>query len=145
MTETAGVMSAPLPSSFAGRNQRNAPAAGLLRERETYFKRYLYRNYRTFASITHRFGRRLTLTGWVIMSGTVAAAALGADTAASSSYQTFAMLGCLVLASAICTLFGRATLKLERRLPKFGSVGETLRYSILVRNQGSKRLKTRSN
>jgi len=131
-------MSAPRPFSFAWRNLGNAPAGGLVQNRETFFKRYLHRNYRTFDSITHRFGRRLTLTGWVVLAGTVAAAALGADTAASPSYQTFSILGCLVLASAFCTPLGRPQLSLERILPKFGSVGETLRYRILVRNRGRK-------
>ena len=110
----------------------------LMAGRDSYFKRWVYRNYRVFASLTHRFNRRLTLAGWVILCGTVAAAALGADTAASYSYQTFAMLGCLVIASALCTPFGRPQLSLERRLPKFGTVGETLRYRILLRNPGRK-------
>ncbi|HEY3860909.1 MAG TPA: DUF58 domain-containing protein [Verrucomicrobiae bacterium] len=114
----------------------SAPQSYLLAEQESYFKRYLYRNYRTFASITHRFRRRLTLTGWIVLCGAVAAAALGADTATSSSYQTFAMLGCLIAASALCTPFGRSQLSVKRRLPKFGSVGETLRYRIVVRNEG---------
>jgi uncharacterized protein (DUF58 family) len=131
-------MSAPQPYSLKGRNLWSVSAASLRQERASYFKRYLYRNYWAFASVTHRFKRRLTLTGWVILGGTVAAAALGADTAASSSYQTFAMLGCLVVASALCTPFGRPRLSLERRLPRFGSVGEILRYRILVRNEGSK-------
>jgi uncharacterized protein (DUF58 family) len=121
-------MSPPQPSSLARPRQK----------REYFFKRYLYRNYWAFASIAHRFRRRLTVVGWVILCGTLAAGALGADTAASLSYQTFAMLGCLVLASVLCTPFGRPTLALERRLPKFGSVGETLRYRILARNLGHK-------
>jgi uncharacterized protein (DUF58 family) len=107
-------------------------------ERDSYFKRYLYRNYQTVASVTHRFKRRLTLTGGVILCGTLAAAALGADTAASYSYQTFAMLGCLVVASAFCTPFGRPRLSLKRALPKFGTVGENLSYRILIRNLGRK-------
>jgi uncharacterized protein (DUF58 family) len=48
------------------------------------------------------------------------------------------MLGCLVVASALCTPFGRPRLSLERRLPRFGTVGESLSYRILVRNQGRK-------
>ena len=120
------------------RSLLHAPATGYLRNRETIFKRYLYRNYHTFASITHRFRRRLTLTGWVVLGGTVAAAALGADTAASSSYQTFALLGCIVLASALCTPLGRPRLTLQRILPKFGSVGEVLRYRIIVQNRDKK-------
>jgi uncharacterized protein (DUF58 family) len=131
-------MSAPLSYSYAGRNLWRASAGGGEQERATLFQRYLHRNYWTFASITHRFKRRLTAAGWVMLGGTVAAAALGADTNASLSYQTFAVMGCLVLASALCTPLGRPKLSLERVLPKFGSVGETLRYRIRVRNQGRK-------
>jgi uncharacterized protein (DUF58 family) len=128
-------MSAPQPSSFAGRDLWHAPVAGLLQHRDSYYRRYLHRNYRIFATITHRFGRRLTLTGWVMLGGTVAAAALGADTNVSLSYQTFALMGCLVLASALCTPLGRPKVSLQRVLPRFGSVGETLRYQIHIRNQ----------
>jgi uncharacterized protein (DUF58 family) len=130
-------MSSPPPSSLAGRNLWNAPVTELFRPRENFFKRHLHRNYRIFASVTHRFGRRLTLTGWVMLAGTVAAGALGADTNASLSYQTFAVLGCLVLVSVFCAPWGRPKVALERILPKFGSVGETLRYRIHVRNESS--------
>jgi uncharacterized protein (DUF58 family) len=131
-------MSAPQPGLLAGRNLWNAAADNPTPVRSTLFKRYVHYNYRTFASATHRFRRRLTLTGWIMLGGTVAAAALGADTNASISYQTFAVLGCLVLVSALCTPLGRPQLSLERILPKFGSVGETLRYRIRVRNVGRK-------
>src|SRR5665213_2426830 len=111
----------------------------LFAERENLFKRYLYRNYHTFASITHRFGRRVTLPGRMVVAGAVVAAALGADTNASLSYQTFALLGCVILASAACTPLGRPKLSLQRILPKFGSAGESLRYRIVVRNESKKR------
>jgi uncharacterized protein (DUF58 family) len=110
----------------------------LLTARETFFKRYLYRNYHTFASITHRFNRRVTLAGWIVLGGAVAAAALGADTNASLCYQTFALLACVVLVSAACTPFGRPKLSLQRVLPKFGAVGEPLRYRITARNQSKR-------
>jgi len=110
----------------------------LLTGRDTFFKRYLYRNYHTFASITHRFHQRVTLAGWLVLAGTVAAAALGADTNASSCYQTFALLACVLLISAACTPFGRPKLSLQRILPKFGAVGEQLHYRIVVRNQSKR-------
>jgi uncharacterized protein (DUF58 family) len=131
-------MTPPQSNIFLRRKQWNAPGSSRVPQRANFLKRYWHRNYWTFASISHRFGRRLTLTGWVMLSGTVAAAALGADTNASSSYKTFAMLGCLVLASVLCTPLGRPQLSVERILPKFGSVGEKLRYRIHVRNQGRK-------
>ncbi|MGA2177290.1 MAG: DUF58 domain-containing protein [Verrucomicrobiota bacterium] len=132
-------MSVPRQNFLAGWGARMEPAVGLLTQRETYFKRYLYRNYLTFASITHRFGRRVTVAGWMVLGGTVAAAALGADTNASLSYQTFSVLGCLVVAAAFCTPFGRPKLSVERLLPRFGSVGEPLHYRISVRNLGRRR------
>jgi len=132
-------MSAPQPSSFARRDLWNAPVPDAIQKHGSWFKRYVHYNYWTFASLTHRFRRRLTLTGWVMLGGTVAAAALGADTNASISYQTFALLGCLVLTSALCTPLGRPQLALERLLPKFGSVGKTLNYCIRVRNEGRTR------
>jgi uncharacterized protein (DUF58 family) len=71
----------------------------------------------------------------MVLGGTIAAAALGADTNVSWSYQTFALLGCLVIISALCTPFGRPELLLDRVLPKFGSVGELLTYRIVVKNR----------
>jgi uncharacterized protein (DUF58 family) len=127
-------MSASQPTFFARRDLWRSPVAGLLEHRDSQHKRYLYRNYRAFAAITHRVGRRLTLTGWVIVGGTVAAAALGADTNVSLSYQTFAVLGCLLLASALCMPLARAKISLERSLPRFGTIGEPLRYRMVVRN-----------
>ena len=107
--------------------------------RDTFFKRYLYRNYHTFASITHRFAQRVTLAGLLVLGGTVAAAALGADTNASYCYQTFALLACVLLISAACTPFGRPKLSLQRLLPKFGAVGEKLHYRIIARNQSMRK------
>jgi uncharacterized protein (DUF58 family) len=128
-------MVAPLQQWFkAWSNWFTAPTR-LLNEQETFFKRYLYRNYHTFASITHRFDRRVTLAGWMVLGGTVAAAALGADTNASFCYQTFSLLACVVIISAACTPFGRPKISVQRSLPKFGAVGEPLRYRLQVANQ----------
>jgi uncharacterized protein (DUF58 family) len=115
-----------------------APAK-LIDHRETIFRRYLYRNYHTFAAITYRFHRRITLGGWVVLGGTVAAAALGADTNASFCYQTFSLLACVVVVSAACVPFGRPKISLQRSLPKFGVAGEPLHYRIQVRNESRRR------
>jgi uncharacterized protein (DUF58 family) len=109
-------------------------ASGQLNDQETFFKRYLYKNYHVFAAITHRFNRRVTLAGWMILGGTLVAATLGADTLASECYQTFALLGCIVIISAACTPFGRPKLSLQRALPKFAAAGERMRYRIIARN-----------
>ncbi len=123
---------------FSGWNIRVEWPGRLRSRRSTFFKRYLHRNYRSFFSVTRRFGRRVTWAGWIVVAGTVVSAALGADTNLSWSYQTFGLLGCLVIASAISTPLGRPNLGLERILPKFGSVGIPLRYQIIVHNRSSK-------
>jgi len=131
-------MVAPLRQWIRAWSHWHFASGNLLTQRETFFKRYLYRNYHTFASITHRFHRRVTLAGWMVLGGTVAAATLGADTNASNCYQTFALLVCVVLVSAACTPFGRPNLSLQRILPKFGAAGERLRYRIVARNHSKR-------
>jgi uncharacterized protein (DUF58 family) len=132
-------MVASLQQWFKAWNAWLSSPSKLLKDRETFFKRYLYRNYHTFASITHRFHRRITLGGWMVLGGTVAAAALGADTNASLCYQTFALLICVIVISAACTPFGRPRLSLQRILPRFGAAGEPLRYRVRVRNESLRR------
>lgn len=131
-------MLAPLRQTLKWWNDWHGPRGNLLTGRETFFKRYLYRNYHTFASITHRFHRRITIAGWMVVGGTIAAAALGADTNASLCYQTFSLLGCVLLVSAACTPFGRPKISVQRVLPKFGAAGEKMRYQIIVRNESKK-------
>jgi uncharacterized protein (DUF58 family) len=127
-------MVAPLRQRIKAWDHRWFASRRLLTHRETFFKHYLYHNYHTFASITHRFNRRVTPAGWLVLGGTVAAATLGADINASQCYKTFALLCCVLLASAACTPFGRPKLSLQRTLPKFGAAGERLRYRIVARN-----------
>jgi uncharacterized protein (DUF58 family) len=131
-------MVAPLRERIKEWSHWHFTSGKLLNERETFFKRYLYRNYHTFASITHRFDRRITLTGWMVLGGTLAAAMLGADTNASVCYQTFGLLVCMLLLSAACTPFGRPKLSLQRILPRFGAAGEKFRYRIVARNKSKR-------
>jgi uncharacterized protein (DUF58 family) len=121
-----------------GRNIRRNDPSEAFGDGDSFFKHYLYRNYHTFAAITHRLQRRVTLGGWIVLAGTVAAAALGADTNASFCYQTFALLACVLIISAACTPFGRPAISVHRTLPKFGAAGEPLRYRVLVRNESSR-------
>jgi uncharacterized protein (DUF58 family) len=131
-------MSVPRQHFLAGWVRPTERATNPQAEERTYFRRYVYRNYRIVSGITHQIARRVTVTGWVVLCATMAAAALGADTNVSLSYQTFSLLGCLVLVAGVAALFRRPRLSAERVLPKFGSVGETLRYRITVRNNGER-------
>ncbi|MEO5804493.1 MAG: DUF58 domain-containing protein, partial [Verrucomicrobiota bacterium] len=99
------------------------------------FKRYLYINYRAFSAFKFWLRRRITATGWMVLSATLIAAALGADTNASLAYQTFTFLFCVILSSAIITRWsGSKQILAERILPRFGSAGESFSYSLSLRN-----------
>ncbi len=99
------------------------------------FKRYLYHNYKAFSAFKFRLRRRVTSTGWVMLAATLAAAALGVDTSSSLAHQTFTFLFCLVCASTVLVLGSKAkNISAERILPRFGSVGEPLFYSMILRN-----------
>ncbi|HWD20946.1 MAG TPA: DUF58 domain-containing protein [Verrucomicrobiae bacterium] len=106
--------------------------------RQRFSRRWLYRNHRAFSLILHRFRRRVTPAGWVAVVMTVVVGALGADTNASLGYQTFGLLACGVALSMLCTPVGRPRVKVERLLPRFGSVGQRLSYRLLVRNESTR-------
>ena len=99
-----------------------------------FFKRYMHRNHRSLALIQYRFRRRITPAGWVVILATIAVAALGADTNASLGYQTFALLAVILLLAVLSAPLGRPRLAIERSLPRFGSVGQRLRYQLRVQN-----------
>jgi len=112
---------------------KDAAGAPLIRRR--FLKRCLYRNHRSLSRILHRFRQHITPAGWVVVGTTIIVGALGADTNASLAYQTFALAGCAVILSLLCTPFGRPRLAVERALPKFGSVGQRLTYRLFVTNK----------
>ncbi|MFN7139162.1 MAG: DUF58 domain-containing protein [Limisphaerales bacterium] len=102
------------------------------------FKRLLYRNYRSYTGLTHRFGRRVTQAGWVVIIGMIIAAGLGLDTTQTLAYQSFAFLFFVIFVGMVALLFARPKLSLERILPKFGTAGEPLRYCVAIKNEQRK-------
>ncbi len=107
------------------------------------FKRYLHLNYRAFAGFKFWLKRRITATGWTVLAATLASAALGADIDASFAYQSFTFLFCLVGVSAVTAWLSRKKkIVAGRILPKFGSAGEPLRYSLVLRNNSIKAQKS---
>jgi uncharacterized protein (DUF58 family) len=118
----------------------HASAGGLghLTLRQRLSKRWIYRNHRAFARLLYRFRRRVTPAGWVAVVTTVIVGAIGADTNASLGYETFSLLGCVLVLSICCTPFGRPRLAVERSLPRFGSVGQRLSYRLTLRNASSR-------
>jgi uncharacterized protein (DUF58 family) len=98
----------------------------------------LYRLYCATSSIRYWGGRRFTAAGFGILSAAVVAALLGPDTENNVAYQAFTLLVCLLIVALVCSWFFRARFSAIRLLPRFGTVGAPLNYSVKLRNLSSK-------
>jgi uncharacterized protein (DUF58 family) len=98
----------------------------------------VYRLYCATSSIRYWGRRRFTATGLGILGATVVAALLGADTENNVAYQAFTLLGCLLLVAFVFSWFFRARFSADRLLPRFGTVGAPLNYSVNLRNLSPK-------
>jgi len=96
--------------------------------------RLAYRVYRVVSSLNYWATRRFTPAGWIVFVGLVLTGGMATDTEQSLGYQTFALLLCLSLAAVAVAPFFRARFSAERLLPRFGSAGQSLRYTVSVRN-----------
>jgi uncharacterized protein (DUF58 family) len=103
------------------------------------FKRYLYLNYHSFSGFKFWFSRRITSMGWIVLFATLIAVALSVDPTVTVAYQTFTFLLFIILAALILNSRRKTRrIAFERVLPKFGSVGQPLFYSVLLRNDSKK-------
>jgi uncharacterized protein (DUF58 family) len=98
----------------------------------------LYRFYRVVSWMRFRATRRFTRSGWMVLMALGAAAVLGVDTENTVAYQAFAPLLCLIVAAAVFTCRFRTRLRAQRVLPRFGSVGVPLRYTVSLANPSRK-------
>jgi uncharacterized protein (DUF58 family) len=100
--------------------------------------RIVYRCYRLLSSVWYWFGRRFTLAGRTMIGAFFAAALIGVDTQNTVGYQAFVLLFFLLLVAVSFRWFFRARFSAERRLPRFGSVGEPLHYQVSIKNLTAK-------
>jgi uncharacterized protein (DUF58 family) len=98
------------------------------------FRRAAYRTFRSAFALQHVLARRLTPAGRLVLAGVAAAAIIGPNTRLTVSYQAFTFL--IALLAIATALSGRRPppLAVRRRLPRFGTVGEPLVYTVMVRN-----------
>ena len=101
-------------------------------------KRLFYRSYRIVSTLRHWALRRLTPAGWLVLIGLFITAGMGTDTEQAVAYQSFTLLFCLSAAALLCAPFFRGRFTARRTLPRFGSVGETVHYRVLLRNDTAK-------
>jgi hypothetical protein len=86
--------------------------------------------------IRRQLKRRLTTAGLVLSCCLMLALFAGLDTENSVQYQGFAILLGLVAASVAFVPFFHVSFTATRMLPRFGTVGCPVRYSVTVQNKG---------
>lgn len=97
-------------------------------------KHFLYKSYCAFYSSSSRRKRRFTSAGSLVLLTIFITAILGIDTGQSLIYQIFSFLFPLLILAMIFSLSFRIQLTIDRKLPRFATVGESLIYDIRIRN-----------
>jgi uncharacterized protein (DUF58 family) len=82
--------------------------------------------------------RHLTFTGHFVVTFAIAAAVFGVNIRQSTTYQLFMLLFVLLVFSWLNSAFNRLKVTLTRQLPRYGMVGEPLRYSVTLTNLTSR-------
>jgi uncharacterized protein (DUF58 family) len=98
----------------------------------------IYRLYCATSSVRYWGGRRFTAAGLGILGAAVVSALLGPDTENNVAYQAFTLLVCLLLVAFVFSWFFRVRLSARRLLPRFGTVGAPLNYTVKLRNLSAK-------
>jgi uncharacterized protein (DUF58 family) len=93
-----------------------------------------YRIYRLGTLSVHWSRRRFTMAGMCVAGGFIATSSLGADMDNTVTYQTFVLLLGLLVPAIIFSWFFFGKFSIQRSLPRFGSVGQPLRYRVTVKN-----------
>jgi uncharacterized protein (DUF58 family) len=96
--------------------------------------RIIYTVHRWVSWGQHRLRRRFTRGGMVVLTAMVVAALMGPDTENNLAYQGFTLSFFILAVAAIFSWTFKGTFSVQRHLPRFGTVGQTLTYSVTVRN-----------
>lgn len=97
----------------------------------------LYRNYRFSSALKYWVQRKFTPAGALLVGAVIVMGGIGVDTNQAIAYQGFVLLWA-ILAVAFVWSFRKAPLfKAERVLPRVGTAGQPMKYSLTVTNPGS--------
>jgi uncharacterized protein (DUF58 family) len=100
--------------------------------------RLIYRSYRITSGALYRVRRRLTPAGLMILGALCLVTVLSPDTENNALYQALPLFFCLVLIPIPWTFAFRASFSVERVLPRFGTVGQPLKYRLRLRNRSNR-------
>ena len=95
-----------------------------------------YRYNRLWSWVRYRSVRRLTPAGWLVLVSLTVAAVMSIDPESTVAYQAFTPLLFLMIAAVTFAFAFRARFTVGRRLPRFGTVGRKVSYTIVLKNNG---------
>jgi len=98
------------------------------------FKRLLFHNFRTVYQVSTWFRSRLTSTGSLVLGMLMTGALFGIDTRKTFAYQLFTLSLALLCLAMFSGLWFRPRFRVQRQLPRYATVGETLEYRIRLDN-----------
>ena len=99
------------------------------------FYRLVYWNHRLASGLWHWGWRRFTLPGLCLLGGSMVAAITGVDIENTVIYQSLGLLLALLLLAWAGSFLSLTRFSVSRRLPRFGTVGQPLRYGVTIKNQ----------
>ncbi|HXI70430.1 MAG TPA: DUF58 domain-containing protein [Verrucomicrobiae bacterium] len=94
----------------------------------------IYWSYRATGGVWYWARRRFTLAGLCVAGGFIVSGAVGSDIENTVTYQSFALLLALLLQAFVFSFFFRAKFSATRLLPRFGTAGQPLQYSVRFKN-----------
>lgn len=94
----------------------------------------VYWSYYSTSGLWHWARRRFTYPGLCVLVGIVGAGATGFDIENTVNYQAFALLMGILALGIIGSWYFRAKFKVVRRLPRVGTAGQPMHYSVDVTN-----------
>lgn len=97
-----------------------------------------FRLYRLSSSVRHWIRRRFTESGMLLLIAIFLVMAVGADFDQALGYQAGAILMSLLIVAFLTAPVFRGQFRMERVLPRFGCVNETLRYRVWLTNLSAK-------
>lgn len=100
----------------------------------TLLFRFLYRIYRTISGLRYWGHRRFTAAGLTVLGSLAVAGIFSTDSDNNIAYQAFSFLLLLLIVAFCSSFLFRARFSATRGLPRFGTVGVPLTYTVALRN-----------
>jgi uncharacterized protein (DUF58 family) len=103
-----------------------------------WLRKWMYWTWLLATSARYHTMRRFTRPGLAVLIATMVSAALGVDMDQTTAYQAFTVLGALLMLAILGAVYFRCRFSAHRVLPRYGTVGQPLTYSIEVKNDSGR-------